>query len=547
MGFSVTPMKYYALLFFLVTAFFALTWRDGHYNSPDETANAFFIRQYVQTGSFRVAEPLNVVGENIIHPRAMQIVQHDLAPGSFLGMLLLYGWIAKILGVWIVPLLTPIFATIASFFFYKLVRLFFDERVARWSFFLLLINPAWIYYTARSMFPNVLFLSLIIIGLHYLLHASKSLYPIRYTLYASLLIGAALAVRTSEAGWVLAGLLLLYFLHLRQNHKKHQKSHYTELVLEHEFGITRVLVFFAGVLVAFLPIFYYNMQIYGHPLYNGYSQIDSEAVPAAFAWHFQSRFLSTIFSLLLPFGIKPLVLLQNAYDYLIWFFWWLAVPMVLGVVALIQNQRITESKNQKHKSVFMFSCFYVFMTVWLLLYYGSWVFRDTTLAGPTLGTSYVRYWLPIFIFGLPFAAFILSQQKRFVTRVVLIGIIVLSSWSVFWNNGESLFAIRKSTREGRSVSAAVFSRTEANAVILTERSDKLFFPERRVIFNDPLDQKKIDRVVALLAYRVPVYYFTELQKSDIDFGNERRLVSHGVAWSGGEEVGGQRLYRLEKF
>ena len=82
-------------------------------------------------------------------------------------------------------------------------------------------------------------------------------------------------------------------------------------------------------------------------------------------------------------------------------------------------------------------------------------------------------------------------------------------------------------------------------MILTERTDKLFFPERRVIFNDPLDQQKIDRVLALIQQRVPVYYFTELEKNDIDFINERRLAHYGVAWSGGEEIGGQRLYRLQ--
>ena len=504
-----------AVLFFLVTSFFAATWGGTHFNSPDETANAFFIRQYVETGSLRVAEPLNVLAEDLLHPRAVAIAHHNLVPGSFLGMLLLYGWIAKILGLWIVPFLTPFFATIASLFFYKLVRAICDERVARWSFFLLLIHPAWIYYTSRSMFPNVLFLSLLIIGLYYLLTT-------HYSLLTSLLIGAALAVRTSEAGWVLGGIALLWLFHRK------------------EISWKRVVIFIVGVAIAFLPIFYHNNQLYGNPFYNGYAQIDSEAVPAAFAWHFQSRFLSTIFSLLLPFGIKPFVLLQNAYQYLVWFFWWFAVPTVLGFVLIVRKHR---SKN-----VFMFVCLYVCMLLWLVLYYGSWVFHDTTLTGPTLGTSYVRYWLPLFVFGIPFIAFALSKQQRFVMHVTSFCIIILlSSLSVFWNTGESLFALRKTASEGRSVREAVLERTSPSAIILADRSDKLFFPERRVIFNDPLDRRKIDRVMATLRERAPVYYFTELEAHDIDFMNERRLAQYGIRWAGGETIGGEYLYRLEKI
>lgn len=551
-------MKRAALLFFLVTSFFAASWGRMHLASPDETANMFFIRQYVQTGSFRAAEPLNVIGENLVHPRAVQIVRHDLAPGSFLGMILLYGWIANIVGLWIVPFLTPLFATIASFFFYKLVHIFFDERIARWSFFLLLTHPAWIYYTARSLFPNVLFLSLLIIGAYFLISSFKksTTYNLQLTT-GSLLIGLALTVRTAEAGWVLGGLLICFFLLLRQ------KKYHTEFVLEHQFGIMRVLVFFVGLVIAFLPIFYYNNELYGNPFYNGYSQIDSEAVPAAFAWHFQSRFLSTIFSLVLPFGIKPFALFTNAYQYGIWFFWWFAVPAILGIVMiacrnstfqnplslpLCKGEKVGVLGEVRRGFERFFLYFYVFMTAWLLLYYGSWQFRDTTLFGPTLGTSFTRYWLPIFVGGIPFVvAALFTIQKSFMRMSAVALIVFLSLTTVFLRGDESLLRLRRTVRLGRNITAEVKAQTEPSAVILTERTDKLFFPERRVIFNDPLDQIKIDRIVAQLQTRVPVYYFTELEKNDIDFMNSNRLAQYGVAWSGGEKIGSQMLYKLEKL
>lgn len=505
-----------ALIFFLVTSFFAMTWRV-HWNSPDETANAFFIRQYVQTGSFRAAEPLNVVGENLVHPRAVQIARHDLVPGSFLGMLIFYGWIANILGVWIVPLLTPLIATIASLFFYKLITRLFDERIARWSFFLLLMQPAWVYYTARSFFPNVLFLSLLIIGCYYIVNGQGA--SVRNFFLSGLFIGAALAVRTAEVGWVMGALaLLLYF-----EKKRVTWQQVSSLAI--------------GIVIPFLFIFYHNTALYGNPLYSGYAQIDAEAVPAAFAWHFRSRLLSTLFSLLLPFGIKPAALFLNTYTYLLWMFWWFAVPMIFGYF-LLRRVHV----QRRYRFVFLFLC------AWLLLYYGSWSFKDTTLAGPTLGTSYVRYWLPIFVFGLPFSVVALMHVRHLWLRHVLIGgIVLLSAGSVFWWSDESLFSLRTTAARATAITRAVLDRTPSSAVIVTERSDKLFFPDRRVIFNDPLDTVKMDRVIAKLQERVPVYYFTELQQHDIDFMNENRLLRYGVAWKEREEVGGQRLYTLRKI
>ncbi len=507
-----------AFFFFLLTSFFAASWRGGHYNSPDETANAFFIRQYVQTGSFRVAEPLNVIAENLIHPRAVAIVEHDLAPGSFLGMLLLYGWIAKIFGLWIVPLLTPLFALFGAFAFRSIIARIFGDRIARWSFVLFLFHPALLYYTGRSLFPNVLFLSLICIGAALLVSARTNW---RW-FFGSLVIGLALTVRTAEVGWMFAVAILLWSLYRR------------------EIPWRRVGLSLCAVGIAFLPVFLHNNSLYGNPFYNGYSQIDSDALPAVFAWHLQSRFLSTLLSLLLPFGIKPAVVFGNAYAYGVWFFWWMAVPTILG---LVLYARVFQSKKEPRA---VFTLCFLLTAVWLFVYYGSWEFRDTTLLGPTIGTSYVRYWLPLFIFGIPYAAHALQSITPDMLRRGAVILLFFPSFTVvFLQTPESLLPLYRTARADRAVTQAVLEKTEATAVILTERSDKLFFPDRRVIFNDPLDQKKIDRVLSLLTSHVPVYYFTQLQKNDIDFMNTHRLAQYNVAWNEGEEIGGQRLYTLK--
>ena len=47
----------------------------------------------------------------------------------------------------------------------------------------------------------------------------------------------------------------------------------------------------------------------------------------------------------------------------------------------------------------------LFISVFFAIYYGSWEFTDKlTLHLNTLGISYVRYWLPIYLLSLPFVA-----------------------------------------------------------------------------------------------------------------------------------------------
>jgi len=338
-------------------------------------------------------------------------------------------------------------------------------------------------------------------------------------------------VRTSEAGWVLSILLIFLFLNRRR------------------VSWSAIPLFILGVTLAFLPIFYENTQLYGNPFYNGYSQIDSEAIPAVFAWHFESRFLSTVFSLLLPFGVKPLVMLQNAYSYLIWIFWWFMIPIIFGAV-LARN--ISSSVRQ-----YLF--FYSFGALWLILFYGSWSFQDSVLSGPTLGTSYTRYWLPVYAFGLPFAVIAFDALREFLKRgsqwviakmklfrLTMIGLALFSLLYVIVITPESLWVIRKNLTRAQAIQNTIVQKTESNAVLITERTDKIFFPERRVIFNDPLDEKKLQRILGKLIARVPVYYFTELDDRDITFFNEKKLARFGVAFGKGETILDQHLYRLQR-
>ena len=88
-------------------------------------------------------------------------------PVSFLGMMLSYGTIAKIFSWKVIPYLTPLIGALGIVFYYLLIAKIFDKRNAFLSALVLFSLPVRFYYSARSMFHNVPFVSFLIIGLYF--------------------------------------------------------------------------------------------------------------------------------------------------------------------------------------------------------------------------------------------------------------------------------------------------------------------------------------------------------------------------------------------
>jgi hypothetical protein len=487
--------------FFLITSFFSWNRTDGHFNSPDETANYFFIEQFAKHGSLRVATPINEFGERLVHPRSMTVVGTDIAPGSFLGLMLLYGSIAAVAGMWIVPFLTPLFATLASAAWYGMTNYLFSEKIARVSTALLLIMPAWLYYTSRGLFPNVPFVAFLLFGFWFLTRQRWNC--------AGFMIGIALAIRTSEAMWVGALLVIVWFF----------ARHVTP-----KLAPLRVAIFAA---LPFIPIAIMNTATYGHPLQTGYAQAEGVAIPGAFSSSMP----------LAPFGIDLLMMIANAWTYLVVHAWWFSIPAVLGIAIVVRT--VHAEYRRPHIAVGGIAL----VAIFLIVYYGSWQFVDSTLSGPTIGNSFVRYWLPISVLGVPFAAIALERLRRL--RVpVYGGIVVLSIWLVFFGNTEALQPVTKQLLVNNDIRSAIVAVTEPNAVIVTDVYDKVLFPERQVIVDDSADRGKMDRVIATLAQEVPVYSFMPLTETDIAYINMYRLAPYEVAWEKRADISDASLLRL---
>jgi hypothetical protein len=106
-----------------------------------------------------------------------------------------------------------------------------------------------------------------------------------------------------------------------------------------------------------------------------------------------------------------------------------------------------------------------------------------------LTISYVRYWLPIIVLLAPWAALgLLAIIQRVPARwrantvaLMFLGIALTSFSQVVSDPAEGLLRQRQAIDEHRQRARAVIAATGPNAVIVSHRMDKVFFPERAVV------------------------------------------------------------------
>ena len=483
---------------------------EHKFTSPDETSNYFYIQQFANQNKLSIDEPLNVIAQNVIHPRSMNVVNGTIVPGSFLGMILIYGSIAKIAGMSVVPLLTPLFGVAGIVFFYLLLRKIFSERVAFVSAVLVFVNPVFWYYASRGLFHAVLFISLCIAGIYFFMHAIHSGHTrkTRIALFAvsGLLIGLSLITRTSECTWVFFVLLGLWLSHFK-------KIRYAEIAL---FGFM--------VCVTFIPIFYYNNQLYGSVFTFSYTAgAATGSIEAVEGVSTGQR----IFDMFFPFGVNIGHAAHMAFRYVILAMPWFSILLIALLIWTTKNAFLNRLKKifasvasrtmnvPLSERVYVY-CF-IFVAVWLILYYGSFVFsefRETNRI--ILGSSYLRYWLPLYVFATPlivkgmFRLRELWEAPRVQKIVSIFFVVIFLLLPMVWVINDPLYglmATKKNTEDSIALSRSVMEVTHPGAVIIAGNADKVFFPERRVIANFPTSQTARAGVLHALYDRVPLYFF----------------------------------------
>ncbi len=526
-----------ATLFFLGAMTLWLAGNGSMFVSPDETANAWFIHVFSQTGEIRWLEPMNASLDNAIHPRSMIVLNGWTLPIGFLGLTTLYGVVVRLLGAWTLPFLTSGIALLAVFAWRRLLRRWFDEPIANTATMILLFHPAFWYYTARGLMPNVLFVSLVILAMYFWFE--RPWHRWIACAIAGCFLGLALFVRASEVSWIVLVVLVLGMLFWRSLEKK------------------EIVFFLIGGFIGLAPFFLMNNLTYGDAFVTGYT------LPVAIEPIAVESQTNATRGWLFPFGIEPRTFIRTIVDYGLVLFWWLSIPAVLGYVLLlfeVKNKtkprptltgqsRPVLSANPSNLTIKVYLALFFGLAVWLGVWYGSWVIHDNPdPTQVTIANSYVRYWLPLFVLSTPFVAvgllWINNRLKEKVLPLLLLAIIVLGFHATFVTGQDGLMQVARILARSADIRLDVLSRIEPDSLIIVDRADKLFFPHR-VIY--PLRSEKTYALLPRIVELVPLYYYgITFPQTDLTYLNERTLKELGLSIQSIQTFDEESLYRIRK-
>jgi hypothetical protein len=422
-----------------------------------------------------------------------------------------------------------------------IISRYFGRRVGIVSGILLLVHPAWWYWASRVFMPNVPFLALAMIGAYFMLvapiaaAAQKKEYRGVGLLsrsdgaIAGVCFGLALAMRTSEIYWMAFAALAIIAMYRR----------------EVSWARMCIAVFFTA--AVFVPFLFLNQSLYGNAFMTGYGQLGDTALPQTGGR--AAALLGPLRPLLFPLGFAPRTAVAHAWTYGVVFFWWWSVLLgIAGIFAMYRRERWSREAKTYGMTASV-------VAIWLILFYGSWTFQDNPdPSAITIGASYLRYWLPIFVMStVPAAWFFNRMTYRMSVRrgVVSLGIACLivtgiSAFAVFGAKQEGLLALRQTLFEYDAAAKLIIERTEPTSIIIVDRADKFLFPERSVVY--PLRDERTYTAIPILKRHGSLYYFgITLPDKDVQYLNDEKLKSSDLVVETVTSIGEETLYAFRSI
>lgn len=482
-----------------------LQWqRPAAFISPDETANYFFTAVVREVGSPVVASVSNATWETmLLHPRAVAVRDLDdgaaFVPASFMGLPLLYGFLAKIIGLRGTGLFAILFSLLSIPFLFAICKKLWSVHIAWLASGLLLLHPAWWYFQGRPYYHNGLFTVMAIMATYFLVRVfSAERAAQRWWWYAAggALYGAAAAVRTIEMLWMV-GVAAVVMVAYRQ------RVRWTYAAV----GAACAVLFFS-------PILFLNNDFFGDPLSFGVYASDpvaGDSVQQA-ATAVASKFHSALF----PFGIDLGLTVQKAWTYGFEFYWWLTVPALAGF--LFQLARKVRGRDWRAVAALVALGL---GGAYLLIYYGSWLIYDIAdTSVDHISSSVVRYWLPLYVAGMPFAALVYHALWRRWREMSAAGAMLLAGcavfvmlaavgWQVLYEPLDGQLTLQRNLEQFVRMRSTASSALPADAIIVSGKGDKIFFPQWSVL-QDAVDPSSAQLLRRMLAAGAPVYLYARV-------------------------------------
>jgi hypothetical protein len=471
----------------------------GHliFNWPDSNANYFFSQLFAQTFHFFHFEPLNLLTDNLLHTRSINVLNANLVPMTWLWPLLVFALFSKVFSSLGLLFLTPILAATAIFLFYRLVSLVFaSDFLGFISAVLLAFLAPWLFFANEVMLPNIMFITSLLAALYFFSKNTDKTFII-----FSLLFLSTVMMRPNELVWLLFLLGFLFF---------YCKSFFDK---------KRIIIFFILTVLAAAFSLLLNKLTYGNYLAFGYLNFQANTLPTEFA---QANFSLLKFwqFLILPFVWETKIFFSNIYHYLFLLIWPYYIFGLFGIIPIFKNN-LTASKINK-KIWLRYLLVVLFLSLVILIYYANWNLADPLVKTyNTISISFVRYFLPIYILLIPLVAlgivfltdlltlkFKVNVKFKFI--LVLFFILILSIFSfrlAFFAPHDGLLKTRENIINYYQQFQAVKLIVPSSAVLMTDRSDKIFFSYYSVIV--PQGDLPLWPRIAKLRTAREVFYFTD--------------------------------------
>lgn len=447
------------------------------YLSPDETAVAVSAERFARTGMMRVSDTL-LQRFSWMRPRSFVTQGESMVPVGFLGMAFIAGVAFSIGGTWAMDFITPVAVLLSLYPLYRLVRTFrYGARIAvliSWISF-----PTIILYTNRGLFPNVPVLCAMIWAV-YLIREGRGQ---RAFIFAALLSGLAITIRPVEAPWILVWIVAAYVSQVDTMRCKLSVKWFVSI----------------SAAASVFPIVgaYIAWRTYGSPFAVGYWLHDTQALSQTAEVALNTRMSWW------PFGFHPRNMLFNIREYIFWYFapWTTACVMAIALFW----------RRSREARVFIVSG--VLTAIILVCIYGQSIYQDHVgINVISIGNSFLRYILPLTPFvviaigGLCDRLYSIRSTRNMQLLVMMSvwTIVSFGTWTALIRDKEGVITDIYELSRYVDIREKAIQLLPQHAVIVSERSDKNFFPQFRAVSPMP-SWESLQQIVQSRV--VPVYYF----------------------------------------
>ncbi len=525
------PIVAMMVLFFAVYSFLPSAMVRS-YASPDETAHAVMTEEIAVHGRVSRSDS-QVFTFPWLHPRSWASQGTRVVPVGFLGwsvFLVPWYWLLGPHGLpWIGAF---IFASGIWPFFHLLARHFGGgERRARqgallatlitWSF------PAFIVYGNRGLFANGPVLVFFLWGLWLLMCARRLETGERrrnlFLILATVCIGLALTIRPVEFIWMLPWLLWgVWGMKVTR---------------------TEICTTACALLITILPATILAYQAYGAWFTVGY-WIHDHLLPTDVLRSAVSPAISGNEIRWLPYGFHPRHMWWNVSSFFLHRLWMWIIP-TMGIVSfcVVQERRRWLMPLRRMISVRWVIPLLLsgWTTMCLLVLYGSGLYNDHVRIGAVaIANSFLRYTLPIACFvGIVIGLVFVHTSARWVRRMIVswsVLLVIMGVQQAFIADDEGLWKTRAELIRYENIREKAENVFSPDAVLFSERSDKVFFPTFRAVSPLPKPQE----MSRLARQHVEIGLFARpLSQQQKDDWRESGFDVQEVA-----SFGRERLYKL---